>query len=63
MKKTIIKTSIKDNVSIEVSESVQEVFDGLMTKGNFILLNRTNYKKETSKLVLRKSSVKMVKEQ
>ena len=63
MKKTFIKTTIKDNVSIEVSESVEDVFDGLMAKGNFILLTRKNYKNQTSKLVLRKSSVKMVKEQ
>ena len=61
--KTYIKTNIKDNLSIEVKESVEDVFDGLMAKGNFILLTRKNYKNESSKLVLRKSSVKMVRQQ
>ena len=60
--KTIIKTSIKDSVNIEVKESVEQVFDKLMSKGNFVLLKRINYKNNETSLIIRKSSVKMVKE-
>lgn len=56
--KTIIVTNIKHFNNIHVSQSVSEIYDLLISKGSFMLLDRG----EKGEIVLSKSSVKLIKE-
>jgi hypothetical protein len=61
--RTIIKTNIKDNTNVEVKESVKDVFNELIKKGQFVMLTRLSIKKEESDVIISKSAIKMVKTQ
>lgn len=58
--KTIIKTTLKGSEAIQVNEKVEDVYELLMDKGGFCLLNRVNSKGEKTKMVIKKSVVKLV---
>lgn len=57
--KTIVKTSIKGSENTTVKESVEYVFDELCKKPSFILLTKV-YNEEETKIIIRKSVIKMV---
>ena len=61
--KTILKTSIKDNTNIEVAQTVEEVHRLLEKKGSYIFLARIKHDRTQSPLSLRKTTIKMIKEQ
>ena len=61
--KTIIKTTVKGNENITVKQSVKDVYEILVDKKSFALLTRLNGISGETDLILRKSSIKMVKEQ
>ncbi len=59
--KTTIKTTIKGNESIFVKESVTTIFNELLSKNAFILLTSVSHTNSESLIVIKKSSIKMVK--
>lgn len=59
---TIVKTSIKGNENIHVTESVTDIFNKLAEKNSFILLNSVSFDKKKSKIIIKKTSIKLVKE-
>lgn len=61
--KTIIKTSIKGNENIFVKQSVKDVYEVLTDKKSFAFLTKIGNMGSESDLILRKSSIKMVKQQ
>lgn len=61
--KTIIKTSIEGNKVIEVAETIEYVHSLLEAKGNYILLNKVNHERIQSPISIRKTTIKLVREQ
>lgn len=61
-KKTIVSTSIKSVGSVEVKESFEEVETALGEKGSFIKLQRLSTVSGESRILIRKTVVKIVKE-
>lgn len=61
--KTIIKTSIKGNENVTVKETVEKVYEELIKKTSFILLTAISHNDKQSKIVLKKSTIKMLKQQ
>lgn len=59
--KTTIKTTIKGNESIFVKESVSSIFEMLQSKNGFMLLTNIAHSGTESKIIIKKSSIKMVK--
>lgn len=59
--KTIVKTSIKANENLQVKENVSEIFESLSDKKSFILLTQVSHDNRESKVIIKKSSIKMVK--
>jgi len=59
--KTTIKTTIKGNESIFVKESVSTIFDLLQSKNGFMLLTSVSHSGTESHIIIKKSSIKMVK--
>jgi hypothetical protein len=59
--KTTIKTTIKGNESIFVKESVSSIFEMLQSKNGFMLLTSVSHAGVESKIIIKKSSIKMVK--
>nr|WP_299488651.1 hypothetical protein [uncultured Allomuricauda sp.] len=58
--KTVIKTTLKGNESISIKEKVEEVYNSLMDKGGFCLFTRLGSGSKESKMIVKKSVVKMV---
>ena len=57
--KTVIKTTIKGSEAITIKESVSDVFDLLIDKGNFLMCNRINGEGQ-SLMIIKKSVIKIV---
>tara|TARA_R110000796_G_scaffold240911_1_gene362165 strand:- start:258 stop:452 length:195 start_codon:yes stop_codon:yes gene_type:complete len=61
--KTIIKTNIKDNTNFTVKESITEIYFDLSNKGSFIEVTRVAHNKKQSRMLLAKSTIKLVKQE
>ena len=59
--KTTVKTTIKGNENLFVKEDVSTIFDELNKKSNFIMLTSVSHNAIESKVIIRKSSIKMIK--
>ena len=59
--KTIIKTTIKGNENLYVKESVSAIFEMLQSKNGFMLLTSVSHDNKESKIIIKKSSIKMIK--
>jgi len=59
--KTIIKTTIKGNENLTVKESVSAIFEMLQSKNGFMLLTSVSHDSKESKIIIKKSSIKMIK--
>jgi len=59
--KTIIKTTIKGNENLTVKESVTGIFEMLQSKNGFMLLTSVSHDNKESKIIIKKSSIKMIK--
>jgi len=59
--KTTVKTSIKNSENMYVKESVNEIFEELSNKKSFILLTSLSHDNKESQVIIKKSSIKMVK--
>ena len=59
--KTIIKTTIKGNENLTVKESVSAIFEMLQSKNGFMLLTYVSHDSKESKVIIKKSSIKMIK--
>lgn len=62
--RTIIKTNIKGNENLYIKEDIEKVFNLLIDKQAFILVSQQNYNEKTiGLLILRKSCIKMIRQQ
>ncbi|MES2240462.1 MAG: hypothetical protein V4497_09425 [Bacteroidota bacterium] len=59
--KTIIRTTIKGSENIYVKESVITIFESLQNKTAFMLLTNVAHNGTESQIIIKKSSIKMVK--
>lgn len=59
--KTIIKTTMKGSENLEVSQSVDQVYDSLIDKQGFCLFDRVTSAGKT-KMIIKKSVIKIVVE-
>lgn len=60
--KTIIKTTIKGSENLFVKESVTSIFEELTKKNSFILLTSISHDNKESQIIIKKSSIKMIKQ-
>lgn len=60
--KTIIKTTIKGSENLFVKESVTSIFEELTKKNSFILLTAISHDNKESQIIIKKSSIKMIKQ-
>jgi len=59
--KTTVKTTIKGNENLLVKETVDYIFTKLIEKTSFILLTSVSHNNMESKVIIKKSSIKMIK--
>jgi hypothetical protein len=60
--KTSVKTTIKGSENIFVKESVDAIYDALADKHAFIKLTLVSHDGKTTKIGIKKTSIKMFKE-
>jgi len=60
--KTTVKTTIKGSENVYVQESVSDIFALLIDKTAFMLLTNVAHNGTTSQIIIKKSSIKMVKQ-
>lgn len=60
--KTTIKTTIKGSENVYVKETVIAIFEMLQNKTAFMLLTNVAHNGTTSQIIIKKSSIKMVKQ-
>lgn len=57
--KTPVKTTIKGSENLNVTDSVQQIFDKLCDKSSFILLTKIGFDNKQYLIGIKKASIKM----